>query len=67
LLAGLALLVWSETGAARMHGPMHCWVPDSELPVPCEDEGEGDESERRGHRRSDTGLEAGIGSVQLAP
>ena len=37
-LAGLALLAWAASGAARIDGEMYCWAPDFEFPVACDQE-----------------------------
>jgi hypothetical protein len=56
-LAGLALLVWAGSGAARIHGEMYCWMLDSELPVACDQEDEEEEVSRIRFQVSGTGME----------
>jgi hypothetical protein len=51
-VAGLALLAWTSSGAARIHGQMYCWDPDSEFPVPCGREDDEEEAAGTGLRDS---------------
>jgi hypothetical protein len=44
VLAGLALVASMDVVAARIHGEMYCWAPDSELPVGCDPEEEDEEA-----------------------